>query len=94
MLLSELRRFHLAFFNFNLDILINSEVVPPAKKGESFRYLGRCFNFDMDSKDHKEQKYLLHLHPRNKRLIYDLYTLSKISWHLTVADLGKTWISI
>ena len=35
----------------------------------------------------------LTIHPRNKLLLYDHYILSKISWHLTVADLGKTWIS-
>ena len=34
----------------------------------------------------------LHLHPRNKLFLYDRYALSKISWHLTVADLGKTRI--
>ena len=33
------------------------------------------------------------LHPKNKLLLYCRYVLSKISWHLTVADLGKTWIT-
>ena len=72
--------------------------------GESFKYLGRFFNFDMDNKDHKdillsnllamlENIDSLTIHPRNKLLLYDRYVLSKISWHLTVADLGKTWIS-
>jgi len=35
----------------------------------------------------------LNIHPRNKLLLYYRYVLSKISWHLTVAGLGKTWIS-
>ena len=35
----------------------------------------------------------LNFHPRNKLLLYDCHVLSKISWHVTVADLGKTWIS-
>ena len=39
---------------FQPKLSINSEVVPPVKKGESFRYLGRFFNFDMDNKDHKD----------------------------------------
>ena len=57
----------------------------------------------MDNKDYKDfltsnlQTMLnkidsLYLHPRNKLLLYDRYVLKKISWHLTVADLGKTWI--
>ena len=35
----------------------------------------------------------LTIHPKNKLLLYDCYVLSKISWHLTVTSLGKTWIS-
>ena len=88
---------------FEPKLLINSEVVPPVNNGESFKYLGRFFNFDMDNKDHKDillsnllamLKNIdsLTIHPRNRLLLYDRYVLSKISWHLTVADLGKTWI--
>ena len=58
----------------------------------------------MDNKDHKEilrsslQTMLktvdsLYIHPKNKLLLYHRYVLSKISWHFTVTDLGKTWIS-
>ena len=36
---------------------------------------------------------LLPLHPKNKCQLYNRYLLSKISWHLTVADLTKTWLS-
>ena len=32
------------------------------------------------------------LHPKNKLLLYNRYLLSRISWHLTVCDLSKTWI--
>ena len=35
----------------------------------------------------------LHVHPKNKLLLYHRYVLSKLSWHFTVTDLGKTWIS-
>ena len=33
----------------------------------------------------------LPLHPKNNILLYSRYALSKISWHLTVSDIGKTW---
>ena len=33
-----------------------------------------------------------HIHPKNKLLLYNRYVLSKLSWHLTVAVLSKTWI--
>ena len=36
----------------------------------------------------------LPLHPRNKLLLYNnyvLYVLSKLAWHLTIADLGLIW---
>ena len=36
---------------------------------------------------------LLSLHPKHKFPLYNCYLLSKISWHLTVADLTKTWVS-
>ena len=32
---------------------------------------------------------LLPLHPKNKCQLYNRYLLSKILWHLTVADIGK-----
>ena len=34
----------------------------------------------------------LSLHLKNKFLIYQLYILSKLSWHLTVAELNITWM--
>ena len=78
--------------------------MPPVRNGESFKYLGHFFNVDMDNKDHKEilkfslQTMLktvdsLYIHPKNKLLLYHRYILSNISWHFTVTDLGKTWIS-
>ena len=32
------------------------------------------------------------IHPKNKIMLYSRYLLSKVSWHLTVADLTKTWV--
>ena len=36
---------------------------------------------------------LMPLHPKNKILIYSRYVLPKLSWHLTIASISKTWIS-
>ena len=84
-------------------LLVNSTSVPTVKSGESFNYLGRFFNFYMNNKDHKDLHLSslhdmlqivgsLHIHPKNKLLLYHRYILSTLSWHLTVADLSKTWI--
>ena len=35
----------------------------------------------------------LPLHPKTKLLVYHRYVLSKVSWHSTVVDLPKTWVS-
>ena len=31
-------------------------------------------------------------HPKNKILLYHSFLLSKRSWHLTFANISKTWI--
>ena len=85
-------------------LLINTELVPCVEIGDSFRYLGRYFDFDMSNTIHKRELShtvtdimskidLLPLHPRFKVQLYIRYLLPKISWHLTVADLTKTWVS-
>ena len=99
-----IKKFSTISLQFQPNLLINSKVIPLVKQGESFKYLGRYFNFDMDNKEHKDlvqsnlqtmlkKSNSLNNHPRNKLLLYDIYVLSKISWHLTVTDIGKTWIS-
>ena len=71
--------------------------------GESSRYLGRYFDFNMSNKQHMSELSSLvqdlmcdidekPLHPKNKLLLYSRYVLSKLSWHFTVADISKTWI--
>ena len=85
-------------------LLINSELVPCVEIGDSFRHLGRYFDFDMSNTLHKRELShtvtnimskidLLPLHPRIKLQLYNHYRLPKISWHLTVADLTKSWVS-
>ncbi|CAB4022313.1 Hypothetical predicted protein [Paramuricea clavata] len=85
-------------------LFINNCLVPRVELGKSFRYLGRYFDFNMSDEDHKSEVYDtltnilneiddLPLHPKNKILLYSRYVLSKISWHFTVPDIGKTWVN-
>ncbi|CAB4026095.1 Hypothetical predicted protein [Paramuricea clavata] len=85
-------------------LLINNGLIPTIEMGESFKYLGRFFDFDMSDQEHKSELMSLidelmsdidykALHPKNKVILYNRYVLSKISWHLTVAPLSKTWVT-
>ena len=85
-------------------LLINNGLIPTIQMGESFKYLGRFFDFDMSDQEHKSELMSLidelmsdidhkPLHPKNKLILYNRYVLSKISWHLTVASLSKTWVT-
>ena len=84
-------------------LFINHLLVPRIEIGESFRYLGRYFNFNMSDEKHQSEIFDLfnniiskiddlHLHPRNKILLYSRYLLSKISWDFTITDISQTWI--
>ena len=90
-------------FQYEPKLFINTELVPTVKSGESLKYLGRHFNFEMDSEIHKEKlKFSLSdmlcridalpVLPKSKILLYQRYILSKLSWHLTVATVSKTWV--
>ena len=81
-------------------LLINGILVPCVEMGESFRYLGRYFDFNMSNNQHMPELSSLvqdlmcdidekPLHPKNKLLLYSRYVLSKLSWHFTVADISK-----
>ena len=85
-------------------LLINNQLIPKVNIGESFKYLGRYFDFNMSDDNHKTDLLTLinelmtdidlkPLHPKNKLLLYNRYVLSKLSWHFTVATLSKTWIT-
>ena len=98
-----LKMFSTRSMQFQPKLFIKKEIVPSVKSGESFRYLGRYFNFEMDDKDHKVQiqSCLLNMLqridsftilPSNKLLLYHRWVLSKLSWPLTVTNLSKTWI--
>ena len=82
---------------------LNNELVPQVKLEESFTYLGRHFNYAMDDAEHKSHVQertneilqdidKLPLHPRHKIALYKSYLLSQISWDLTVANIGLTWV--
>ena len=86
------------------NVLINNQRIPIIHIGGNFQYLGRYFNFDMSEDQHKSEltgliKELMSdidskpLHPKNKILLYSRYVLPKISWHLTVSSLSKTWVT-
>ena len=88
---------------YEQKLFVNHKTVPTVKSGESSKYLGRYFNFEMNNKVHREklQSSLvdmltnidsLSILPKNKLLLYQRYLLSKLSWHLTVANLAKTWV--
>ena len=85
-------------------LILNHDVLPTIAKGDSFKYLGRHFNFSMDNHDHMSEVLdlfsslmskidLLPCHPKNKLLLYHRFVLSKVSWHFTIANLGKTWVA-
>ena len=84
-------------------LTLNNSLVPIVESDKSFKYLGRYFNFNMDHNDHMSTllstiKDLtittdnLPCHPKYKLLLYHQFVLSKLSWHLTIADLSKTWV--
>ena len=88
---------------YSPKVYLNNELVKSIKKGESFLYLGRHYDYDMSEQEHKNEltKSLkefmekidgLDVHPKNKMLIYHRYVLGKISWHLTVTNISTTWI--
>ena len=70
--------------------------------GESFRYLGRFFDFNMSKSQHMSELSSLvqdlmndidlkPLHPKHKVLLYSRYVLSTLSWQFTIANISKTW---
>ena len=97
-----IRKIETSSIQYSPKLFVNNEIIPAIKDNKDFIYLGRSFNFKMDNSYHKLElvsntKEFLEkissppLHPRNKLLLYNNYVLSKLAWHLTVADLGLTW---
>ena len=77
-----LKKFSTRSLQFQPKLFVNKEIVPSVKSGESFRYLGRYFNFEMDDKDHKVQiqSCLLNMLQRiDSCTILPCWVLSKLS---------------
>ena len=99
----DIKKFSSRSLQYEPKLFINNEIVPTVKAGDSFKYLGSYFNFEMDNEVHKEKLNpspldmvtrfdALPVLPKYKSLLYQQYILSKLSWHLTVATLPKTWV--
>ena len=74
---------------FKLCLRVNNELIPPAKMGDNFIYLGKSFSFIMNNVDIKAElvtdmnKYFdilnrLQSHPKRKLLIISKYIYSKL----------------
>ena len=85
-------------------LFLNQVTVPTVEIGKSFKFLGRFFNFPMDNIDQLSEVLQLitdlmrkldeiPCHPTNKLLLYHRFVFSKLSWHFTFANLGKTWVA-
>lgn len=85
-------------------ISINAGKIPPTQIGESFRYLGRIFDFDLKGELEKNDivnkltKLLqitteLKIRPQTKLKIFDRFITSQISFSLRVCNFTATWIS-
>ena len=83
-------------------LIINNSLLPNVERNNSFKYLGRFFDYSMNNSDHMSALIstindlmtkidCLPCHPKSKLLPYHRFSPSKLSWHLTIADLIKTW---
>ena len=97
----EMRKGSTKSTQFQPKLIIDSELVPPIMNDDSFRYLGRYFDMSNEKRKSELTKILgsllsdidkLPMHPKNKLHLYQRHVLSTISWHLTVANISKTWI--
>ena len=76
-----IKKFSSRSLQYEPKLLINNEIVPTVKSGDSFKYLGRYLNFEMDNAVHKEKLKsslldtltcidALPVLPKNKLLLY------------------------
>ena len=89
------------FQQFQPKLYVNNSLIPQVETSENFKYLGRYYNFEMEEPKHRDKAKTkiedlmssidaLPLHPKKKMQLYNHYVLSKISWDLTIANLGLT----
>ena len=88
---------------FKPYLRINGLMIPCVEMGDSFRYLGKFFSFDMSPDKIKEELVLkvttlmdkidrIPLHPHKKLRIINLYLYSKIRWVFSIYDISCTWV--
>ena len=98
-----MKNYQTKFVQIKPKLYLNNKLINTVKIDESFVYLVRYFDFNMTNKDHKVVLLSktndlfntideLSLYSKNKILLYQRYVLSKISWHLPVADILITWV--
>ena len=91
------KKFSTKSLQFTPKLLINNQRIPAVKIGESFRYLGRYFDYEMSNKQHQldakatltdllQQIDSLNIHPKSKFLLYQKYVLSKLSSQLQISQ--------
>ena len=84
-------------------LIINRKLVPVINLGESFKNLGCYLHFSIENCKHKSNLLetindlmtkidQLPCNPRYKLSLYHRFIPYKIVWHLTIADLSKTWV--
>ena len=87
---------------FQPYLIISHQKVPAVPDGESFKYLGKLFNFGMDNSSVKKEliekieNYLsaiqmLPVKNIDKIKIVNTYVYSKIRWWMSLYNLGITW---
>ena len=86
------------------SISINAGKIPPTPIGDSFRYLGRIFDFNLKGELEKTEIVTklsnllritneLKIRPQTKLKILDRFIASQISFSLRVCNFTATWIS-
>ena len=84
-----IKKFSSRSLQYMPKLFVNNTTVPTVKSGESFKYLGRNFNFAMDNKVYTEKMQSslddmltnidsLSILPKNKLRLYQRYLLSKL----------------
>ena len=92
--------------SFQPKLIIAGDLVPAVKTGDSFRYLGRYFDFNMSNATHKSELCetltsiltkvdFLPLHPRNKIVfIIGIYSLNSLGSSLLPLFLKLGYVNI
>ena len=89
---------------FQLLITLKKEQIPSVKLEESFTYLGKDFNFNMNCDEVKNElksevlKYILSIDKlplkcRTKIDIVQRYVFSKIRWSFSIYNISETWVT-